>query len=194
MDSYVTGAMIKKLRENINLTQKQLADKLFVSDKTISKWETGKGLPDINILDDLASALKVSIIELFNNNQIKNSNKQANLLNEKFYVCPVCNNTFRSFGEATISCCGINLPYLTSEEIDDMHNIKVEEYNGELIVSIDHEMTKKHYISFICYVTTAKEQFFKLYPEGESSCIFEKSGHGYIYAHCSKDGLFKIKI
>ena len=44
MDKYVTGAVIRKLRENKQLTQEELAERIFVSSKAISKWETGKGL------------------------------------------------------------------------------------------------------------------------------------------------------
>ncbi len=50
MNSYVTGTVIKQLREKQNLTQAMLADMICVSDKTVSKWETGKGLPDISLL------------------------------------------------------------------------------------------------------------------------------------------------
>lgn len=49
MNTYVTGAVIKTLREQKNCTQQQLADQLHLSAKTISKWETGKGLPDITL-------------------------------------------------------------------------------------------------------------------------------------------------
>ena len=51
MDQYVTGAVIKKLREKNDLTQMQFAEKLGVSDKSVSKWETGKGYPDITLPD-----------------------------------------------------------------------------------------------------------------------------------------------
>ena len=58
--SYVTGNTIKTLREKHRITQKALAEKINVSDKTISKWETNKGLPDIGIVEELAKALGVS--------------------------------------------------------------------------------------------------------------------------------------
>ena len=65
LTQYVTGASIKRLRERRGLTQQQLADKMTVSDKTVSKWETGRGYPDISLVEPLAAALGVSIIELF---------------------------------------------------------------------------------------------------------------------------------
>lgn len=54
MDRYVTGDMIKRLRERRSLTQQQLADALHVSDKAVSRWETGRGFPDITLLPSLA--------------------------------------------------------------------------------------------------------------------------------------------
>ena len=65
MNQYVTGAMIRRLRESRKMTQHQLAEKLSVSDKVISKWETGRGYPDISLIEPLSVALGVSIIELF---------------------------------------------------------------------------------------------------------------------------------
>ena len=64
MNNYVTGAVIKTLREKKKMTQSQLAQQLCVSDKTISKWETGKGFPDISLLEPLAKALQLSVPEL----------------------------------------------------------------------------------------------------------------------------------
>lgn len=57
---FIKGNVIKELRIKNNMTQKDLASELGVSDKTISKWETQKGLPDIGMIEDLAKALKVS--------------------------------------------------------------------------------------------------------------------------------------
>ena len=70
MDQYVTGAVIKRLREEKNMTQQQLADKLSVSAKTISKWETAKGYPDITLLESIANALSVSVTEFISGNTI----------------------------------------------------------------------------------------------------------------------------
>lgn len=62
---YVTGKTIKSLREKRKLTQKELAEQINVSDKTISKWETEKGLPDVSVIEELAKALGVSITDLW---------------------------------------------------------------------------------------------------------------------------------
>ena len=81
MNNYVTGKIIKDLREKRGLTQSKLAEAISVSDKTISKWETGKDLLDISLLEPLSNALGVSVIELMNGEQIINKNKSSNIMN-----------------------------------------------------------------------------------------------------------------
>ncbi|MBO4604025.1 MAG: helix-turn-helix transcriptional regulator, partial [Clostridiales bacterium] len=87
MDRYVTGAVIKKLREKKNMTQEDLAAKLFVSSKAVSKWETGQGFPDISLIEPLAQALDISVIELLSGEDIRNTNRASNMLRSRFYVC-----------------------------------------------------------------------------------------------------------
>ena len=89
MNQYVTGTVIKELREKNKMTQLQLAEKLDVSDKTVSKWETGKGYPDITLLEPIAKVFGVSVTELISGNTVHNANVSANMLRSKFYVCPI---------------------------------------------------------------------------------------------------------
>ena len=194
MNSYITASTIKTLREKEKLTQTELAEKLSVSDKTISKWETGRGLPDISLLEPLASSLGISIIELFSGEHIINQNRSANILRSCFYVCPVCGNIVHSTGKSVVSCCGIKLPPLESETPYEKHRIKILPIEDEYFVQINHEMTKQHYISFIAYVTSDRTEIIKLYPEGNSETRFKSRGSGIIYYYCNKDGLFSIKI
>lgn len=115
MDNYVTGSVIRKLRESKKMTQEELAERIFVSAKAVSKWETGQGFPDISLLEPLAKALDISVIELLSGEDVRNSNPAANMLKVKFYVCPLCGNVIQSVGEAVISCCGITLPPAEAE-------------------------------------------------------------------------------
>lgn len=64
MDNIQFGAFVAQLRKEQELTQKELADRLNVTDKAVSKWETGKGFPDVKLLEPLAQALGVSLVEL----------------------------------------------------------------------------------------------------------------------------------
>ena len=194
MNNYITGTAIRTLREKNKMTQQQLAEKLCVSDKTISKWETGKGLPDISLIEPLANVLKVSIPELLSGEQIINENRSANLLKSNLYVCPICGNIFHSTGEAMISCCGVTLPPLEVEEDDEEHQINCEKIEDEYFISMNHPMTKEHYISFVSYCTGNRFEYVKLYPEGNIEVRFFGRGHGILYWYCNHHGLFKKRI
>ena len=186
--------MIKRLREEKKITQQQLADKMNVSDKTISKWETGRGIPDISLIEPLAEALGISVIELFAGEDIVNTNKSFHMLKTKFYVCPICGNVIHSTGEAVISCCGITLPPLEAEPADDEHKISIELIEDEYYVSVDHDMTKNHYISFLACVHEDGVEIQKLYPESMAETRFRRPLAKYIYAYCNHHGLFMAEI
>lgn len=194
MDHYITGPAIKTLRERRGLTQAQLADLLCVSDKTVSKWETSRGLPDITLLEPLAAALHVSVPELLSGEAITNVNRAANLLRSKLYVCPVCGNILHTTGAAAVSCCGVSLPPLEAEAPDGAHTAQIEDIEHELYVQIPHEMTKTHYISFIAYVTGDRFELVRLYPEGDAAARFFRRGRGRLYWYCNKHGLFEQKV
>ena len=194
MNTYVTGATVKQLRESRNLTQAELAEIIGVSSKTVSKWETAKGLPDISLLQPLAQALGISVIELMNGEPIANKNTSANMLRCKFYVCPICGNVITAAGNAVVSCCGITLPSLEAEETDDDHAIVIEAVEDEHFVTVRHPMTKEHFISFIAFVTSDRIQLVKLYPEGNAETRLQLRGRGYLYYCCNRHGLYKKKV
>ena len=211
--SYVTGELIKELREKNKMTQKELAALIMVSDKTVSKWETGKGLPDIGIIDDLAHALKISAADLLTGEYRENENVSANMKKIHFYVCPVCGNVITSVGAGSFSCCGIKLleqeiecgestdqsDIINSKDNADQggilnHWISVETADDDYFVRITHEMSKKHYISFVSYITSDDVEIRKLYPEQEIEVNFRRRGHGVICAYCNRHGMFGIRV
>ena len=194
MNTYVTGAAIKTMRENKGITQSQLADLIGVSDKAVSKWETAKGLPDISLIEPLAKALGISVTELFSGEQIINQNISCNMLKVKFYVCPVCGNIIHSTGDAVMSCCGITLPPLTAENTDSEHEIQINRVEDEHFISVNHDMSKIHYISFAAFVTSDRVQLVKFYPEGNAETRFQLRGRGELYIYCNRHGLMKKKI
>lgn len=194
MDTYITGSTIKRLREEKGITQQQLAEELGVSSKAVSKWETAKGLPDISLIESLSRVLGVSVTELMSGETVTNRNASSNILFSKFYVCPVCGNVIRTTGEAVISCHGIVLPPLEAEEIDEEHNVTIENVEDEKFITVHHEMSKKHFISFLAYVTTDKVQFVKFYPEGNAETRMQFRGRGYLYIYCNRHGLMKMRV
>lgn len=194
MDLYVTGAMIKRLREERKMTQNQLAEKLNVSDKTVSKWENAKGYPDISLIEPIAEALGISVMELLSGNDIVNANISSNMLRTKWYICPICGNIIHSVGEAMISCHGIALPPLSAEETDEFHQISIEQVEDEYYIEINHDMTKEHYISFIAALSDNCVQLVKLYPEGSAEARFKMNRIKELLFYCNKDGAYRMRI
>ena len=194
MNTYITGATIKSLREAKGITQTQLAEMIGVTGKAVSKWETGKGLPDVSLLQPLATALDTSVMALMTGEQITNRNRSANMLRTKFYVCPVCGNILHAMGDVLVSCCGITLPALEAEPFDEDHALTIEKVEDEHFVSVRHDMTKQHYISFLAFVTSDRLQFVKLYPEGNAETRLHLRGRGFLYGYCNRHGLMKQKI
>lgn len=194
MNTYITGNIIRRLREDRGLTQIQLAEIIGVTDKAVSKWETGRGLPDISLIHPISQALGVSVVELMSGGTVINKNISSNLLLSKFYACPICGNVIHSIGETVICCCGITLPPLEAESVDSEHRVTIESVEDEKFISVHHEMSKEHFISFIAYVTTDKVQFVKLYPEGNAETRMQFRGRGLLYIFCNRHGLMKIKV
>ena len=194
MNNYIKGTMIRQLREKRSLTQQQLADKMNVSAKTISKWETGRGYPDISMIEALARNLEVSIIELFSGMDVSNTNRSFNMLRTRRHVCPVCGNVIQSTGEAVISCCGIVLPALEAEAPDEIHELSIERIEDDYYVTLSHEMSKNHYISFIAAYKDNGYEITKLYPESDPQARFRISRTRFIYYYCNQHGLFSVKV
>lgn len=203
IDNYITGSIIKKLRERKKITQEELAEKIFVTSKAVSKWETGQGFPDISLLEPLAKALDISVIELLSGEHIQNKNRVSNISKAKFYVCPVCGNVIQTIGEALISCCGIKLPSLEPENINDkeidilsdnQHAIHFDFVEDEFYVYLNHSMTKEHFISFIAAVSDSGIQFKKLYSEQAAEARFKRAHVKKIYAYCNHHGLFQLNV
>lgn len=190
MDCIKVGKYILNLRKELQLTQKQLADMLNISDKTISKWERGLGCPDINLLPDLAKVLGVTVKDILlaeDNNII---NLGGNMKNLKFYMCKKCGNLITSSKSLEVSCCGKILNQLNLQPIDDNHLLTIEPVEDELFITINHPMTKEHYISFVSYVTFDSIYTVKLYPEQNPEFRFPNLRNGKFVIGCINDGVF----
>ena len=194
MDHYVTGSTIRTLREKHRMTQAELAERLCVSDKAVSKWETGRGFPDVSLLEPLGRALHVSVAELLCGQPVVNENRSANMAQSRFYVCPVCGNVVFARGDALISCCGIRLPALEAEEPDGTHRLAVQKSEDEIYVSSDHSMARDHYLPFVAYMTSDRCEIKALYPEGGAEARFFCRGAGWLYFYCNQHGLFRQRV
>lgn len=190
MDCYRVGRLILELRKEKGLTQKQLAETMNISDKTISKWERGLGCPDVSLLHELSEVLSVNIEKILLGNLDPNNTDGGNMKKIQFYSCPTCGNIITSTGEAELSCCGRKLTALITKPSDEKHNINVETIEDDYYITFSHEMRKTHYINFIAYVSCDRVLFVKLYPEQSNEVRFPKMYGGKIYFSCNQHGLW----
>lgn len=190
MDCEKVGELIRSLRVASGLTQKQLADIMNISDKTVSKWERGLGCPDISLLPNLSQILKINIEKILEGNLKPNELLGGNMKMTQFYVCPECGNILISTGNASISCCGRKLEALAAQKASEVHALQVGVIEDEWYIETTHEMAKTHYISFIAFVTGEKIYMIKQYPEWGIHLHLPKMGHGKLYSYCTQHGLF----
>lgn len=189
-----TGELICNLRRERGLTQKQLADKLGISAKTVSKWETGRGFPDIGIISELSEIFRVDISKLLEGEMPQNKADSGNVKRTKFYVCENCGNILTSMGDSDIVCCGRKLTPLAATQPDDAHKLNVEIIEDDFYITFHHPMTKEHYISFVSYVRFDRILTIKLYPEQGGELRFPRMRGGKMYYYCTNHGLFEIRI
>ena len=189
MDLNKNGKLLCSLRKAQGFTQKQVAEKLGVQPKTVSKWETGKGFPDVETVSALADVLCVSERTLLTGILEQGAKETGNMKRNLFYVCPGCGSFMQGIGNSSVVCCGKKVDALKTTSDNTDHEINISEIEGDYYIEISHEMTKEHFISFISYVTFDRVLTIKLYPEQECSVRFPKMYGGKIYFYCSKHGL-----
>ena len=189
MNQVKTGELIRELRTKMNLTQKQLADRINVSDKAVSKWECGNGCPDISLLPELADVFGIDIGILLSGEISKNEIGGGNMKNLKFYVCKECNNIITATSDATITCCGNKLTASEPVKATESQALRTEDIGGEWFASSDHPMTKEHYISFVAYINDSTAMIFKQYPEWNLQLTLPSCRSGKLVWYCTKCGL-----
>ena len=188
------GRLISSLRKAKGMTQKQVADMLGVLPKTVSKWETGHGFPDVSTVSDLAKILGVSSDTILSGNLNPNTEEVGNMKKTKFYVCPNCGAVLQGTGECSVVCCGKPLEPLMAAKADNEHEITVSQIENDYYITFEHEMTKEHFIQFAAYVTFDRVLVIRLYPQQDPSVTFPKMYGGKFYYYCNKHGLFEGKI
>lgn len=190
MDNVKIGQLILKLRKENNMTQLQLAEKMGISDKAVSKWERGLGCPDIELLTELAEIFDVDLEKLLSGEMKSNGVLGGNLKKICFYVCPVCGNVITSISDTGISCCGKKLKALIPDNAEENDRLNVEIIENEYFISSDHEMTREHYISFIAFLTGDTLILRKQYPEWNLQTRLPFFSHGRLIWYCTRHGLF----
>ena len=190
MDQMKTGALIRELRTAAGLTQKQLAERLNVSDKAVSKWECGCGCPDVSLLTVLADILGTDVQVLLSGCVTKNESEKGNMKKLRFYVCRECGNIITATSDTAETSCGSRLAALEPRRAVGADVLKVEDLDGEWLVTSDHVMQKEHFISFVAFVTDSSVTVCKQYPEWDLQLILPRSRAGRLVWFCTRHGLF----
>ena len=194
MDQQKTGALIRARRLEMGLTQAELAGKLMVSDKAVSKWERGAGSPDLSLLPGLSELLEVDLDRLLAGDLEVNEKQGGNMKKTKFYVCPDCGNILTAMGEASVSCCGRNLKPLTAKKAEGEEKLEVEIIENDFYITSSHPMTKEDYILFVALLTGDGLTLKKQYPEWDLSVRIPREKHGQLFWYSKKDGLLYQNI
>ena len=195
MEGKDTGALLRRLRLEANMTQRELAEALCVSPQAVSKWETGAGCPDVGLLAALAERFGVSVERLLAGDLAPNDLDGGNMKRLKFYVCPDCGNILSATGGGEVHCCGRKLEPLTARPADEAHSVRVQEVEEDWYITFSHPMEKDHFFRFAAWVATERVLLVRLYPEqGGEFRIPQLRGGGKLYLCCSRDGLFEVKM
>lgn len=194
MDLSKNGKLLYDLRKAKGMTQKQVAEKLGVLPKTVSKWETGHGFPDVSVVSTLADVLGVSERILLSGHLTQNMQEIGNMKKIKFYVCPLCGSVMQGTGECQLICCGKPVAALASHETDNAHSINISEIENDYYIEVSHEMTKEHFIGFVAFVGYDRVITVRMYPEQDSAVRFPRIFRGKFYFYCNKHGLFEYGI
>ena len=194
MDQMKTGMLIRMLRQRHQMTQLQLAERIGVSDKAVSKWERGRGAPDISLLPALSEALGVDTKALLRGDLEENEMTNGNLKNMRFYVCPDCGNLLTSTDGGTISCCGKGLEPLPVQEAAEEDRLDISVSDGEWYVTGGHAMERGHHISFLAFLTGDTLVMKKLYPEWGLEVRLPYFAHGTLLWYCTRHGLFTQEV
>lgn len=110
MNQKKIGELIRAARREHSMTQQELADKMNISDKTVSKWECGLGCPDLSLLPQLSEILELDLSALLDGQLPTRRVLAGNMKKLLFYICPTCGNLITASGEAQMSCCGKRHP------------------------------------------------------------------------------------
>ena len=194
MDNSKVGSLIRKLRKEHGLTQLQLAEKLHISDKTVSKWERGMGCPEVSLIAELSKVFEVDLQGLLSGELRRNSILSGNLKRMKFYVCPDCGNLVTAFTNTSVFCCGRKQKEMIPVKASEPERLNVEIIDNEYFITADHEMTKEHYISFVALITSDAVMLKKQYPQWDLQARIPFFAHGRLLWYCTRHGLFYQEI
>ena len=194
MDNTKVGNLIRKLRKEHSMTQLQLAEKLHISDRTVSKWERGLGSPDVSLIAALSQIFAVDLQNLLIGELQQNKATGGNMRKMTFYVCPDCGNLITALADTSVTCCGRKLKALDPIKASEDEKLSVQTIEQDYFISSNHEMSRAHYITFLAFVTSDTMILKKLYPEWDLQVRIPVISRGRLLWYCSQHGLFYQEV
>ncbi|MBU9737044.1 helix-turn-helix domain-containing protein [Diplocloster agilis] len=194
MNNIKIGKLIYNLRKEKNLTQVQLAERMNISDKTVSKWERGFGCPEVSLLPELSTILDVDLENLLSGELDRNEILGGSMKNLQFYICPACGNMVTAITDTNMSCCGKKMKALKPQKANENEKLTVETVENDFYITSDHPMERGHYIAFIALLTGDSILLKKQYPEWDLQVRIPVLAHGRLLWYCNKHGLFYMEI
>lgn len=211
MNNKKTGAFIRQQRKELFLSQKQLAEKLNVTDKSVSKWETGRGAPDISLLVPLAEVLGVTVTEILKGEKLKE--KKLNDASNEIIVKTMKQSKKRIICAAAVMLIIISVllslypahHFFTSVDANDTRAI--EKMANDYFRTDDEDMViiksvqKGDYYAFL--MQSEKETKLRLFRTDEifKNRIFVSGGSGgdgvegdVVHLYCTGENRMNISI
>lgn len=134
MDQRITGKFIAEMRKERGLTQKELADKLLISDKTVSKWECGNGLPEVSLMLPLCEVLQISVNELLTGRRLQSSEYKKNAENNLMKLINEKEHAKRSLWLEILAVLGTFLPGFALIMVAGL--LEIEDWQRILLIAI----------------------------------------------------------
>ena len=194
MNNVKIGKLIYNLRKEKNLTQVQLAERMNISDKTVSKWERGFGCPEVSLLPELSTILDVDLENLLSGELDRNEILGGSMKKLQFYICPACGNMVTAITDTNMSCCDKKMKALKAQKANENEKLTVETVENDFYITSDHPMERGHYIAFIALLTGDSILLKKQYPEWDLQVRIPVLAHGRLLWYCNKHGLFYMEI
>ena len=191
MDQIKIGLLIRSLRLERGLTQLELARRLGVTDRAVSKWERCQGCPDVSLLPGLAGMLGVPVDSLLAGDLDEQDSNGGSMKQTKFFLCPQCGNLITASGSAALACCGRTLTPLEPQRPDPDHQLTIEQVENEWYLTSPHPMDKAHHLSFAALVTSERVIRVRRWPEWDFQVRLPRGEHGLLYWHCTRHGQFR---
>ncbi len=190
MDCEKIGALIAHLRKEQGMTQRELAERIQISNKAVSKWERGQGCPDVSLLGRLSAVLGVELNALLTGQMPSATETGGNMKKAKYFVCPTCGSITTTTGEVELACCGRKLSALTAQKADETDKLTTERVEDEWFIASSHPMTKEHSIAFVAFASGERVQLVRTYPEWDLQVRFPARGRGTLLWYCTQHGLY----